>query len=133
MAPHLEKMKLLRLDNNLGGRMSHFYIPENIKSEWDAQEQGEKLNKSWNQLMQEYQAKHPESFKELNRLIANDLPENFEELYAEFLASLATGDQQDIATRKASESCLDFFCQQLPELVGGICRSYWIKQYFFIS
>ena len=111
--------EIAKTREQLGWEHEPFYIPENIKSEWDAQDQGEKLNKSWNQLMEEYQAKHPENFKELNRLVANDLPENFEELYEEFLASLATGNQQDIATRKASEVCLDFFCQQLPELVGG--------------
>jgi transketolase len=111
--------EIAKTREQLGWEHEPFYIPENIKSEWDAQDQGEKLNKSWNQLMEEYQAKHPEDFKELNRLVANDLPENFEELYEEFLASLATGNQQDIATRKASEVCLDFFCQQLPELVGG--------------
>ena len=111
--------EIAKTRQQLGWAHEPFEVPENIKSEWDAQEQGEKLNESWNQLMQEYQAKHPESFNELNRIIANDLPENFEELYAEFLSNLVTGDQQDIATRKASESCLDFFCQQLPELVGG--------------
>ena len=63
--------------------------------------------------------KHPELSNELQRLINKQLPDNFEKLFEDFLQELAAGDQKDLATRKASEICLDFFCKQLPELVGG--------------
>ena len=32
---------------------------------------------------------------------------------------ILAGENKDVATRKASEVCLNFFCEQLPELVGG--------------
>jgi len=96
-----------------------FHIPEFIKSEWDAKQSGSKLNDEWDTLMEEYSQSHPESFKELTRLIKNKLPENFEKSYKEFLSDLISSDEQSLATRKASELCLNFFCDELPELVGG--------------
>jgi transketolase len=70
-------------------------------------------------LMEEYSKAYPKLFNELSRLINNELPDNFEKLYKEFIEGLTASDQKDFATRKASEICLNFFCEQLPELVGG--------------
>jgi len=103
----------------LGWQYEPFDIPEDIKSGWDATEVGAKHNSEWDSLMDEYAKKHPELSNELQRLIDKQLPDNFEKLFENFLQELAAGDQKDLATRKASEICLDFFCRQLPELVGG--------------
>ena len=103
----------------LGWQYEPFDIPEDIKSGWDATEVGAKHNSEWDSLMDEYAKKHPELSNELQRLINKQLPDNFEKLFENFLQELAAGDQKDLATRKASEICLDFFCKQLPELVGG--------------
>ena len=103
----------------LGWQYEPFDIPEDIKSGWDATEVGAKHNSEWDSLMDEYAKKHPELSNELQRLINKQLPDKFEELFENFLQELAAGDQKDLATRKASEICLDFFCKQLPELVGG--------------
>ncbi|MDA8655746.1 transketolase [Gammaproteobacteria bacterium] len=103
----------------LGWQYEPFDIPEDIKSGWDATEVGAKHNSEWDLLMDEYAKKHPELSNELQRLINKQLPDNFEKLFENFLQELAAGDQKDLATRKASEICLDFFCKQLPELVGG--------------
>ena len=70
-------------------------------------------------LMKEYSKIHPKLFNELERLINNELPNDFEKYYEEFIEELVAGDQKDLATRKASEVCLNFFCELLPELVGG--------------
>ena len=96
-----------------------FHIPDEIKSEWDGKVAGAELNASWDKLMKDYSEKHPESFKELKRVINNELPINFEDTYKDFIYELSEGDKKDIATRKASEQCLNFFCEKLPELVGG--------------
>jgi transketolase len=111
--------EITKTRDQLGWKHEPFDIPETIKSEWDAQDTGSELNLAWDMLMKEYSQKHPGSFKELNRLINNELPDNFDTLYKEFLDGLASGEQEDLATRKASEICLNFFCKQLPELVGG--------------
>ena len=103
----------------LGWQYEPFDIPEDIKSGWDATEVGAKHNSEWDSRMDEYAKKQPELSNELQRLIDKQLPDNFEKLFENFLQELAAGDQKDLATRKASEICLDFFCKQLPELVGG--------------
>ena len=51
--------------------------------------------------------------------MANELPEDFTHSFETFLENLQTGEKKDVATRKASEICLDFFCEKLPELIGG--------------
>jgi transketolase len=99
--------------------MALLKFPDNIKSEWDAKETGSNVNSEWDRLMDEYSKKHPELFGELERIINNDLPSDFKKNYEDFLEGLAVADQEEMATRKASEVCLNFFCEQLPELIGG--------------
>ena len=95
----------------MGWQHEPFDIPADIKSEWDAKEAGSKHNSEWDELMNEYSKMHPELSNELERLISNELPSDFEKLYQEFLEGLVAGDKKDLATRKASEICLNFFCQ----------------------
>jgi len=115
----LGEEEILATRAQLGWQHEPFDIPKDIKSGWDATEVGAKHNSEWDSLMDEYAKKHPELSNELQRLIDKQLPDNFEKLFENFLQELAAGDQKDLATRKASEICLDFFCKQLPELVGG--------------
>ena len=111
--------EIAKTRNQLGWEYEPFEIPPSIKSEWDARDSGSQLNSDWDMLMEEYSKAYPKLFNELNRLINNELPDNFEKLYIEFIEGLTASDQKDFATRKASEICLNFFCEQLPELVGG--------------
>jgi transketolase len=115
----LGEEEIFKTRAQLGWEYEPFDIPEGIKSGWDATEVGAKHNSEWDSLMDEYAKKHPELSNELQRLIDKQLPDDFEKLFEDFLQELAAGDQKDLATRKASEICLDFFCKQLPELVGG--------------
>ena len=112
-----DEVKKTRVE--LGWEHEPFHIPDEIKSEWDGKVAGAELNASWDKLMKDYSEKHPESFKELKRVINNELPINFEDTYKDFIYELSEGDKKDIATRKASELCLNYFCEKLPELVGG--------------
>ena len=111
--------EIAKTRHQLGWEYEPFKIPSSIKSEWDARDSGSQLNSDWDMLMEEYSKAYPKLFNELNRLINNELPDNFEKLYIEFIEGLTASDQKDFATRKASEICLNFFCEQLPELVGG--------------
>jgi len=115
----LGEEEILKTRAQLGWQHEPFDIPEGIKSEWDATEVGAKYNSEWDSLMDKYAKKHPELSNELHRLIDKQLPDDFEKLFEDFLQELVAGDQKDLATRKASEICLDFFCKKLPELVGG--------------
>jgi transketolase len=111
--------EIAKTRHQLGWEYEPFEIPSSIKSEWDASDSGSQLNSDWDMLMEEYSKAYPKLFNELSRLINNELPDNFEKLYKEFIEGLTASDQKDFATRKASEICLNFFCEQLPELVGG--------------
>ena len=105
--------------DELGWEHEPFHIPDDIKSEWDCKDEGAKLNASWDQLMMEYSKKHPKSFDELTRVINNELPINFENTYKDFINELSVGDQKDLATRKASELCLNYFCVDFFEWLSN--------------
>ena len=68
--------------------------------------------------MRSYESKHPERYVELTRRIDGKLPANFDSKYENFLNEAISNDTP-MATRKASQVCLDFFVKELPELIGG--------------
>ena len=68
--------------------------------------------------MSQYESKYPEKHAELKRRIDGKLPNNFDSKYEDFLNDAMANDIS-MATRKASQECLDFFVKELPELVGG--------------
>ena len=103
----------------LGWEYAPFEIPDSIYEGWNANESGQKLNAEWDKLMVDYSAQYPEDCKELQRLINSDLPEDYDQAFKVFMENIASGEHPAIATRKASELCLNFFCEHLPELVGG--------------
>ena len=103
----------------LGGSHKPFEIPEKIRAEWNHCEAGDASNSQWNDVMALYSEDYPIEHALLQRLIANEIPEDFTQSFEAFLEELQAGENKDVATRKASEVCLNFFCEQLPELVGG--------------
>ena len=103
----------------LGWEHEPFEIPEQISAEWNNYEEGNSSNTQWDDLMSEYSKVYPVEHALLQRLMANELPEDFTHSFETFLENLQTGEKKDVATRKASEICLDFFCEKLPELIGG--------------
>ena len=103
----------------LGWSHKPFEIPEKIRAEWNHCEVGDASNSQWNDVMALYSEDYPIEHALLQRLIANEIPEDFTQSFEAFLEELQAGENKDVATRKASEVCLNFFCEQLPELVGG--------------
>ena len=103
----------------LGWEHEPFEIPVQISAEWNNYEEGNSLNTQWDDLMSEYSKVYPTEHALLQRLMANELPEDFTRSFETFLENLQTGEKKNVATRKASEICLDFFCEKLPELIGG--------------
>jgi transketolase len=68
--------------------------------------------------MQAYKTSNPEKYEELKRRIASKMPEDFDKKFIDFL-NQCDSENTSMATRKASQVCLDFFVKELPELVGG--------------
>ena len=95
-----------------------FEIPESVYEFWNAKSSGAELNKDWDQLMETLKENNPDKYKELTRRISGNLPEDFSQMYSAFLDS-CDKENTSMATRKASQVCLDFFVEKLPELVGG--------------
>mgnify|MGYP000088099778 CR=1 FL=1 len=102
----------------LGWPHAPFSIPKEIKQSWDATEKGFQAETAWKEKLVAYEEEYPELAMELVRRIKGQLPGYFEERAWEFIkATQANG--QDIASRKASQNCIEAFAAMLPELIGG--------------
>jgi len=95
-----------------------FEIPEDIYDNWNAKDEGANKEKAWEDLRKTYQEKYPDESKELERRFNSEMPHEFNERFDGFLKDCLL-QEDPIATRKASQICLDHFCGNLPELIGG--------------
>lgn len=103
----------------LGWNYGPFEVPADIRSQWDATEQGAKLEKDWNDLFAAYKAKYPELAAEYTRRMEGKLPSDFAAKTKSWIEQLQKNADPKVATRKAGQLALDFFGSLLPELVGG--------------
>jgi transketolase len=102
----------------LGWSHAPFEVPAEIYAEWDAKAAGSAAEASWNQRFAAYQAAFPELASEFKRRMAGELPADFAEKASAFIREVAEKGET-IASRKASQNCLNAFGPLLPELLGG--------------
>jgi len=102
----------------LGWEYAPFDIPADIYAGWDAREAGAAREAEWNRAMAAYASAHPELAAELQRRLAGDLPVDFAAHAAAYIAQ-CQAEGASIASRKASENCLNAYGPLLPELIGG--------------
>ncbi|AGI26404.1 transketolase [Pseudomonas sp. ATCC 13867] len=102
----------------LGWNHGPFEVPAEIYAEWSAKEAGASHESEWNQRFAAYQAAHPELAAEFLRRVAGELPADFAEKAAAYVADVATKGET-IASRKASQNALNAFGPLLPEFLGG--------------
>ncbi|MBH0113655.1 transketolase [Novosphingobium sp. YJ-S2-02] len=96
----------------LGWTSAPFEIPSDILADWRSLgERGAATRAEW----EARKVSHPEA-GEFTRRMAGDLPEGEEA--AQTFASWLEGETK-VATRKASENCLNVLAPFMPELVGG--------------
>ena len=95
-----------------------FQIPDDIYARWDARERGAEREQGWEEAMQAYAEDHPELARELRRRLAGELPADFSER-AEAYIRQCQQEGASIASRKASQNCLNAYGPLLPELLGG--------------
>ena len=114
----LGEEEIIKTRESLNWKYEPFEIPQDIYNFWNATEKGSALNSDWDTLLKKYEEKYPEKSEVLQRRIKGLLPKNFNKNFEDFLSS-CNSNNSSMATRKASKSCLDFFVQELPELVGG--------------
>jgi transketolase len=95
-----------------------FVIPDAIYQQWNHLKQGEAEEQNWLLLQQKYQQLYPKENDEFLRRINGDLPDNWQEDSAAFLKQCRSSDKA-VATRKASQQCIEHFAALLPEMFGG--------------
>jgi transketolase len=95
-----------------------FEIPADIYAEWDAKETGAAAEAEWDQRFAAYSAEFPELANELVRRLSGELPADFSEKAAAYIAEVAAKGET-IASRKASQNALNAYGPLLPELLGG--------------
>ena len=110
--------EILKTRKALDWNHEPFKVPDSVYEFWNAVDRGLEINDDWTSLMEAYKSKNPEKHDELTRRISNGMPINFEESYKNFL-NQCNEENTSMATRKASQLCLDYFVKELPELVGG--------------
>jgi len=95
-----------------------FVIPEEIKQAWNATEKGFAAESAWKEKLVVYEEEYPELAMELVRRIKGEIPSYFVEKADEFIAH-CDANPEDIASRKASQNCIETYASILPELIGG--------------
>ena len=110
--------EIIATREKLGWAHPAFEIPADIYSEWDANEAGAQAEAAWNEKFAAYQAAYPELAAEYVRRTSGELPADWETKTSDYIKQLQA-DSAKVATRKASQNCIEEFGALLPELVGG--------------
>lgn len=95
-----------------------FVIPDTIYAEWDHIEQGQHDEQYWLQQCHDYQQRHPSDYFEFLRRINGDLPDDWQTKTSLFIEQCRQSDKA-VATRKASQQCIQEYAAFLPEMLGG--------------
>ena len=103
---------------NIGWDYEPFEIPQNIYDYWDNTKIGLELESKWIGNFDLYRNKYPKEAQELQRRISSELPEEWLEKSNAYI-KLCNDKQETIATRKASQNCIEAYAKVLPEMLGG--------------
>ncbi|KTD54912.1 transketolase [Legionella sainthelensi] len=95
-----------------------FVIPDPIYRQWNHAEQGQKDEQQWLMLLNQYQHHYPQEHAEFLRRINGDLPDDWQNQSHTFFEQ-CRNNEKAIATRKASQQCIEYFARLLPEMLGG--------------
>lgn len=95
-----------------------FEIPAHVRAGWDAKERGRAAQQAWEQTFADYVAAHPELAAELMRRTQGEFPAGWELAWQELLGAWQQ-EGKTVATRKASQQCLEALGPLFPELLGG--------------
>jgi len=103
---------------HLGWEHAAFVIPQDVYAAWDAKEKGQKAEADWDNTFMLYKDAHPDLADEFLRRFNKELPAEWSDTVERYVAE--TNDKaEDMATRKASQACLNAFGPVLPEMFGG--------------
>lgn len=95
-----------------------FEIPAEIYAGWNAKDKGAAREAEWNTRFTAYKAAHPELGAELERRLSGQLPADWQAKAGAYVEGV-NAKAEKVATRKASQNCLNGYGPLLPELLGG--------------
>jgi transketolase len=91
-----------------------FTVPEDVQADAaEVRRRGAADRAAWNEAWSGYREAHPAEAAELERRLAGELPDGFDDPLPSF------GPDDAMATRKASHRALNHFAARMPELLGG--------------
>jgi transketolase len=102
----------------LGWSYGPFEIPDEYYAAWSARAKGAQAQEQWQTAFDSYASEHPALAAQLQRRLSNQLPADFGEAAQQYVRQCQQ-DGQSIASRKASQNCLNAYGPLLPELLGG--------------
>ena len=102
----------------LGWRHAPFEIPSDLYEGWDASAKGASAQSSWNEQLEAYRKEFPDLAVEFERRTSGQLPTDFGEKADAYIAD-CQAKMEKVASRKASQNCLNAYGPLLPELLGG--------------
>ncbi|MCU7796278.1 MAG: transketolase [Candidatus Thiodiazotropha sp. (ex Myrtea spinifera)] len=102
----------------LGWTHEPFVVPADIYAGWDAKAAGSDAESAWNDKFAAYESAFPELAAEFKRRMAGELPADWAEGSAKFIAEV-NAKAESPATRKASQNALNGYGPLLPEFLGG--------------
>jgi transketolase len=102
----------------LGWQHGPFEIPDEYYAEWSCVEKGTAAQQAWDQQFAAYKAEYPDLAREFERRSNGQLPADFSEKADAYIRECQE-KMEKVASRKASQNCLNAFGPLLPELIGG--------------
>ena len=111
-----EEVALVR--ETLGWSHDAFVVPQDIYRGWDAKAKGGASEIQWKQRFEEYAQAHPQLAVEFERRMSGALPQDFESVANAYINETQEKGE-NLASRKASQNCLEAYGPVLPEIIGG--------------
>src|SRR4051812_15412501 len=92
-----------------------FFVPDEALAHFrECLDRGKEWENEWNERMDSYKGDHPDLHAELTRQVERRLPDKWDAEVPKFHV-----DTGMVATRKSSNTVLQWAAKQVPELVGG--------------
>ena len=95
-----------------------FEIPAEIYAGWNAKDKGAAREVEWDTRFGAYKAAHPVLAAELERRLSGKLPADWQAKAGAYIDGV-NAKAEKVATRKASQNCLNGYGPLLPEFLGG--------------
>jgi len=95
-----------------------FEVPKEIYAGWNAKDKGAAREAEWNTRLAAYKAAHPDLAAELERRLSGKLPADWQAKAGAYIDGI-NAKAEKVATRKASQNCLNGYGPMLPEFLGG--------------